>query len=215
MLSNEVMKYPVGTELAIISPHQSNRGRAEDSTATTRPDRVVMGKLLSKNKARRYAVSGLSWGTSAGDFLTTTDRDFGWLVEYNNRVYSIRSKEIVATSEEYNTHWEPVIAREKVEQQERDRLNQIRMEKEQARYQISSAKESQALPLVESTKSSATENILSIIGKQYEREVSVSAKTDGRWVTLPDGSEDYFVEVNGTVTITLKAFNRLLLKLSN
>ena len=115
MQTSEVLQIAVGTAIAVVDPFSENRKQYEDGVRTTRPNRVKFGKRVNDHRYTSHTSTGRSHSQDIGDFVLTSERNFGFLMEFdsgNGSYYAVvKPRNVISTREEYEAFWIPELAR--------------------------------------------------------------------------------------------------------
>lgn len=216
MLSNDIIKVPLATEWAIIKPFGDNRKKHETSIPSTDPRRVEYATRVSNNKYALKTRNGRSWSEDANDFYTTQERSYGYLVKlmHNGNPIFVVSKPVnfVSTRTEYDLYWDAEKERREQAHLLEVQEAEIRSRRAELRRTIRLEREAQAKPEAERTAEAVTESIGALLGQRTLASTTVKVAFDGTWEDEDSDDPKYTLRQNGTVTMTLQNFQRLLEK---
>jgi hypothetical protein len=217
MLTNQILAIDKSHELAFIPPRLSGRKRSEDTLEKVNPNRVAYGYRVNGLRYNLISVTNRSVVADPDEFRTTEERSYGFLIKTLNNsgeeVYTvIKPTNIIATKADYRKHWDAVEEAQRIEHEAQLERTRIAQEKAVARREI---QEARLIPLqaeAERTKESLNESIKIVLGNKAWMDSQVTVRADGTWNNLDTPEEEYVSYLTGSVSLSVKDFQRLLEK---
>jgi type II secretory pathway component PulM len=216
MQTNDVLQIAIGVEVAMIDPNGENRKQYETDIPNVRPQRVRYGKRVSNIRYRTKTTNNRTWSEDLNDFISTTDRNYGFLMEVDNSgkpyYVVVKPKNIIASRAEYEGFWIPELARLEQERIVRDAQREIEQQRQQKRNEIRLAREAQLKPEAERTAEVIGEAISALLGQRARFSATIRVEHEGTWTDEDTDNPQYETRQTGTITLILKDFQRLLEK---
>ncbi len=217
MLTNQILAIDKSHELAFIPPRLSSRKRSEDTLEKVNPNRVAYGYRVNGLRYNLISVTNRSVVADPDEFRTTEERSYGFLIKTLNNsgeeVYTvIKPTNIIATKADYRKHWDAVEEAQRIEHEAQLERTRIAQEKAVARREI---QEARLIPLqaeAERTKESLNESIKIVLGNKAWMDSQVTVRADGTWNNLDTPEEEYVSYLTGSVSLSVRDFQRLLEK---
>jgi hypothetical protein len=217
MLTNEVLAIDKMHELAFIPQGRDSRKRSEDSIANVDPNRVSYGFRVNGLRYNLHTINNRSVTADPDDFRTTEERTYGFLIKTINtqglEVYTvIKPTNIIAKKTDYRKHWDAYEEQQRIEHEAQLERNRIHQEKMEQRREIQTARSVPMQAEAERTKETLNESIKIVLGQKAWMDSQVSVRVDGAWNNLDTPDEEYVSYLTGSVSLTIKDFQRLLEK---
>lgn len=216
MQTNEVLQIAVGVEVAMIDPNGENRKQYETSVQSVRPQRVRYGKRVSDIRYRTKTTNNRTWSEDLNDFVSTTDRNYGFLMEVENSgkpyYVVVKPKNFIATRAEYEGFWIPELARLEEERAVQRANEEVRQRRYEQRNEIRKARELQLKPEAERTAEAIAESITAVLGYRSRLNSLIQVEHEGTWENEESDNPTYHTKQVGKITLTLNDFQRLLEK---
>jgi hypothetical protein len=217
MLTNQVLAIDKKHELAFIPQNRESRKRTEDTLDKVAPSRVAYGYRVNGLRYNLKSIHNRNVVSDPEEFRTTEERVYGFLIKTINNsgeeVYTVvKPANIVATKHDYRTHWDAVEEAERIAHEAQLERNRLAQEKATQRREV---QEARTIPLqaeAERTKESLNESIKIVLGNKAWMDSQVSVRADGTWKNLDTPDEEYVSFLVGSVTLSVRDFQRLLEK---
>lgn len=216
MQTNELLKIAIGVELAVIDPFSENRKQYENEPKDVRPQRIKYAKRVNDYRYKLKPTNGRKYSEDIGDFATTTERNYGFLMEVSGSTQSyyvvVKPKNVISTRAEYDGFWTPELARIKVETEARHAKEALDQQRAQKRNEIRTAREQQLKPEAERTAETIAETITALLGYRARLSAHIQVEHEGTWEDIDSDNPTYNTKQVGKITLTLNDFQRLLEK---
>jgi hypothetical protein len=212
MQTKDVERIKIGTEVVFIPRNQHNRSRHEKELSDFEPTRVRRGTLVSY---KHLSVEGSWWLSDKSEAQLATDRVFGFMIECVNHngdtVYTVvKATNIVSTTAEYDAYWiDENIRRANAQAEAEQRALEYR-EKQIKRSEREQASKTAVEAEAERLAVTVSANILQLLGQRAYTTSIVSSSVKGEWMNFDTPHEEYRITNQGSVTLDLRDFQRLL-----